>query len=104
MRVSQLPARLLQKIGFPLAGRIPAQGVYHYLQQEGASKVRLHLRLEEDGHGTLLVNASRLFHFNPTPCSLLCLCWIHSRIIKLCWNAEKAGQSLSHQSGSETWP
>ena len=29
-------------------------------------KARLHLRLEEDGHGLLLVNASRVYHFNPS--------------------------------------
>lgn len=42
------------------------QGVYHYQIGQGQSKVRLHLRLEEDGMGTLLVNAGRLFHFNQT--------------------------------------
>ncbi|HEY59625.1 MAG TPA: radical SAM protein [Anaerolineae bacterium] len=41
-------------------------GVYHYLKEAGTNKKRLHLRMEADGHGTLLVNACRIFHFNPT--------------------------------------
>jgi radical SAM protein with 4Fe4S-binding SPASM domain len=41
-------------------------GVHHYLHQDEHAKVRLHLRVEEDGHGLLLVNASRVYHFNPT--------------------------------------
>jgi radical SAM protein with 4Fe4S-binding SPASM domain len=44
----------------------PGAGVYHYLREAGASKTRLHLRVEADGHGMLLVNASRAYHFNPT--------------------------------------
>lgn len=56
---------------FPLnggrAGRAqPAAGVYHYLRETPESKARLHLRLEADGHGVLMVNASRVYHLNPT--------------------------------------
>jgi radical SAM protein with 4Fe4S-binding SPASM domain len=41
-------------------------GVRHYLREDGDSKNRLHLRVEADGHGLLLVNASRAFHLNPS--------------------------------------
>ena len=56
---------------FPLnggrAGRAqPAAGVYHYLRETPESKARLHLRLAADGHGVLMVNASRVYHLNPT--------------------------------------
>lgn len=44
----------------------PAPGVYHYLRQNGPDKSRVHLRVERDGHGLLLVNAARAFHLNPT--------------------------------------
>ena len=44
----------------------PAPGVYHYLRENEQSKTRLHLRVEPDGDGLLLVNASRVFHLNPT--------------------------------------
>ena len=44
----------------------PAPGVYHYLRENEESKTRLHLRVEPDGDGLLLVNASRVFHLNPT--------------------------------------
>ena len=57
---------MLQKLGFLPHTSLPGKGVHHYLRQEQDSKTRLHLRLEEDGRGTLLVNASRLYHFNDT--------------------------------------
>ena len=44
----------------------PAQGLYHYRREEGGEKSRIHLRLDPDGHGTLVVNASRILHLNPT--------------------------------------
>ncbi len=40
--------------------------LYHYLRQSGESRVRVHLRLDPDGHGTLIVNANRILHLNPT--------------------------------------
>ena len=44
----------------------PPFGVYHFQRQEGADKVRMHLRIDPDGKGLLLVNASRAYHLNPT--------------------------------------
>jgi radical SAM protein with 4Fe4S-binding SPASM domain len=44
----------------------PAPGIYHYERKEDGGQVRLHLRLEADGRGLLLVNANRVFHFNET--------------------------------------
>jgi radical SAM protein with 4Fe4S-binding SPASM domain len=41
-------------------------GVHHYLFENDAEKSRLHLRLDEDGRGTLIVNASRILHLNPS--------------------------------------
>src|SRR5512146_2262374 len=45
---------------------LPGAGVFHYLREGPASKVRMHLRIESDGRGLLLVNASRAFHLNPS--------------------------------------
>lgn len=44
----------------------PTPGVYHYLRESARGKARLHLRLEPDGNGLLLVNASRAYHLNPS--------------------------------------
>lgn len=44
----------------------PAPGLYHYRREEGGNKVRLHLRLDPDGQGLLIINANRVFHLNPT--------------------------------------
>jgi hypothetical protein len=44
----------------------PDPGLYHYRREEGNEKSRIHLRLDPDGHGTLIVNANRILHLNPT--------------------------------------
>ena len=49
----------------------PSPGLYHYLREgdetgHAGERVRIHLRIDPDGHGTLLVNANRIFHLNPT--------------------------------------
>ena len=44
----------------------PAAGVYHFLEQENNRKSRIHLRVEHDGGGYMLVNANNLYFFNPT--------------------------------------
>jgi len=41
-------------------------GIYEYKRTIGDYKNRIHLRLEDDGHGVLLINANQLFHFNPS--------------------------------------
>lgn len=46
--------------------KLPSPGVYHYLREDASQKVRVHLRIEPDGFGVLLVNAARVYHFNPT--------------------------------------
>jgi len=40
--------------------------LHHYLREDENGRSRLHLRLDPDGHGTLLINASRVLHLNPT--------------------------------------
>ena len=41
-------------------------GMYHFTRIEGESKKQIHLRIEEDGSGVLLVNANRIYYFNST--------------------------------------
>ena len=40
--------------------------LYHYHKEENGYKSRIHLRLDPDGHGTLIVNANQVVHFNPS--------------------------------------
>jgi radical SAM protein with 4Fe4S-binding SPASM domain len=40
--------------------------LYHYVWEGEREKSRVHLRLDPDGHGTLIVNANRVMHLNPT--------------------------------------
>jgi radical SAM protein with 4Fe4S-binding SPASM domain len=44
----------------------PLPGLYHYRFDSENEKSRAHLRLDADGHGTLIVNANRVMHLNPT--------------------------------------
>lgn len=51
----------------PAASQRPGTGVYHYQRlEEGGGRARMHLRLEPDGSGLLLVNANRAYHLNPS--------------------------------------
>ncbi|MFN3741969.1 MAG: PqqD family peptide modification chaperone [Anaerolineales bacterium] len=50
-----------QPRAFPLA-----PGLYAYRYESDGEKSHLHLRVDAQGNGTLLVNASRIYHFNPT--------------------------------------
>src|SRR5512139_3998681 len=42
------------------------QRLYHYLKENEHEKSRIHLRIDPDGTGTLIVNANRVMHLNPT--------------------------------------
>ena len=48
----------------------PAVGLHAYRHVDGEGTSRIHLRIEGDGHGLLLVNANRAFHLNPTAAAL----------------------------------
>lgn len=51
---------------FPTIQPLPA-GIYHYQAPAGSPyPYRLHLRIEPDGQGTLIVNASTVVRLNPT--------------------------------------
>jgi radical SAM protein with 4Fe4S-binding SPASM domain len=53
---------------FPVQSKhsLPVAGLYHYLRETPAGKARLHLRLEPDGRGLLMVNAARAYQLNPS--------------------------------------
>ena len=44
----------------------PKSGLYHYIRETEHEKSRIHLRIDADGHGTLIVNANSVMHLNPT--------------------------------------
>jgi radical SAM protein with 4Fe4S-binding SPASM domain len=44
----------------------PSSSLYHYVKEDEHEKARIHLRIDPDGAGTLIVNASRVMHLNPT--------------------------------------
>ncbi len=46
--------------------KLPNAGIYHFEQKKGDSQNRIHLRVENDGNGLLMVNASRAYHLNPS--------------------------------------
>jgi radical SAM protein with 4Fe4S-binding SPASM domain len=50
----------------PSTAHGPTAGLYHYTREDGEEKSRIHLRVDPDGIGTLIVNANRVMHLNPT--------------------------------------
>jgi radical SAM protein with 4Fe4S-binding SPASM domain len=48
-------------------------GLYHYVRETEEEKSRIHLRIDLDGHGTLIVNASSVIHLNPTAAHMVWL-------------------------------
>ena len=43
-----------------------SSGLYHYVRETVDEKSRIHLRIDPDGTGTLIVNASSVMHLNPS--------------------------------------
>jgi radical SAM protein with 4Fe4S-binding SPASM domain len=48
----------------------PEAGLYHYHRQNDQEKARIHLRVDPDGNGILLINASRILHLNSTAATM----------------------------------
>lgn len=48
----------------------PLPGLYTYQRETASEKVRIHLRIDPDGQGLLLVNASRVYHLNPSAATM----------------------------------
>ena len=44
--------------------RSSPEGLYHYLREWDGERSRVHLRIDPDGNGILLVNANRILHLN----------------------------------------
>jgi radical SAM protein with 4Fe4S-binding SPASM domain len=47
-------------------GGFPKPGLFHFDYHGYGERARVHLRIDTDGSGLLLVNASRILHLNPT--------------------------------------
>jgi len=43
-----------------------SSGLYHFRKSDDLSKTRIHLRVDPDGCGTLVINASSILHLNPS--------------------------------------
>ncbi|RLD02826.1 MAG: radical SAM protein [Chloroflexota bacterium] len=41
-------------------------GLYHFRKSDDLTKTRIHLRIDPDGCGTLVINASSILHLNPS--------------------------------------
>lgn len=48
----------------------PTTGVYHYLWEKEDEKSRIHLRIDPDGSGLLIINANRVFHLNASAANM----------------------------------
>ena len=45
---------------------LPQPGIYHYYLEEQENKTRVHLRIDPDESGLLIINANRVVHLNPS--------------------------------------
>jgi len=48
------------------SNQLPEPGIYHYRLEESDHKARLHLRIDPDNQGLLIINANRVVHLNPS--------------------------------------
>lgn len=69
---------------------LPLPGLYHFIRETPAGKARIHLRLEPDGRGLLLVNAARAYQLNPTAAAMA---YLH---LDGCLTTEAAGILSRH--------
>ncbi len=52
----------------------PSTGVYHFLREQEGERVRLHLRVDPDKTGLLIINAAQILHLNP---SAVLMAWLY---------------------------
>jgi radical SAM protein with 4Fe4S-binding SPASM domain len=64
MTVSARLHALLSRLKTPQG--MPGPGLFHYTYNEREERSRIHLRIDPDHSGLLLVNANRVVHLNPT--------------------------------------
>ena len=49
---------------------VPEPGLYHFQRKSGLEKSRLHLRIDPDGSGLLIINANRMVQLNATAATM----------------------------------
>jgi radical SAM protein with 4Fe4S-binding SPASM domain len=65
-----LQSRLHSVFKTSVTASLPSVGVYHFVHESGEDKSRIHLRIDGDGSGMLIINANQIFHLNPTAASM----------------------------------
>ena len=64
--ISSKFSSILDRLNLKRGAVPPPPGLYHYTRQDEFERSRVHLRIDPDGSGLLLVNASRVMHLNPS--------------------------------------
>jgi len=49
---------------------LPGAGIFHYRREDEDHKTRMHLRIDPDGRGMLIINANRVIHLNPSAAAM----------------------------------
>lgn len=68
---------------------LPQTGIYHYRREKEDDKTRLHLRIDPDGRGLLIVNANQVVHLNPSAAQMA---YFHLEG----FTAKQVGQTMKH--------
>ncbi|WP_298003468.1 MULTISPECIES: radical SAM/SPASM domain-containing protein [Anaerolinea] len=66
-----IPGLLKRIFAGKVTSPLPDPGLYHYQKNDGNSRIRIHLRINPDRSGILVVNANRIFHLNSSA-TLMC--------------------------------
>jgi radical SAM protein with 4Fe4S-binding SPASM domain len=69
---------------------LPQPGLYHYRREEQDGKTRIHLRIDPDNQGLLILNANRVVHLNPTAAFMA---YLHMEGK----DANEVGRAMHHQ-------
>lgn len=86
-----LHTRLQTLFGIAPADRLPSAGVYHFVHENGEDRSRIHLRVDGDASGALIVNANQIFHLNPTATAMA---YFHLRKLPLDVSVKKLRQAF----------
>jgi radical SAM protein with 4Fe4S-binding SPASM domain len=65
-RIKNSLAKLKFGMGLPRQGDGINPGLYHFQITEEGNKTRIHLRIDPDGSGTMMINASSILYLNST--------------------------------------
>lgn len=101
-RGKDLLANFLHNLFHPSPDYTPPEGLHPFSHQRNGETFRLHLRVDKSGHGTLLVNANRFLHLNPTA-TLMAYYYLHDYTLEEVLPILKGTFHVPHQQAEKDY-